>query len=235
MNTKLRPGIAMIELIFALVIIGITLMSAPMLISTAEKSGYVAIQQEAINEAATQVNMIMGYHWDQNTADERFLDPILMVSSGVSDLAEVNTTSNPNTGRRLGTPTQSYRTFIINNSRLSASTIPSTGNNNKNDITDFIGDTNLTLIKSSSSEYIETTSININTAISYSEDNVSSGYNQSSIVFNPFTASGGTTNIKSIIVSLTSLGGVSELDKNIVLRAFSSNIGGYILEERDVN
>ncbi len=235
MNKKLRPAIAMIELIFALVIIGITLMSAPMLISTAEKSGYVAIQQEAINEAATQVNMIMGYHWDPSTADERFLDPILIVSSGVSDLAEVNTTSNPNTGRRLGTPTQSYRTFIINNSRLSATTIPSTGNNNKNDITDFIGDTNLTLIKSSSSEYIETTSININTAISYSEDNVSSGYNQSSIVFNPFTASGGTTNIKSIIVTLTSLGGVSELDKNIVLRAFSSNIGGYQLEERDVN
>ena len=68
----LRPAIAMIELIFALVIMAIVLMSAPMLISTATKSGYVAIQQEAINAAASQVNMIMGYHWDENSADELY-------------------------------------------------------------------------------------------------------------------------------------------------------------------
>ncbi len=44
-----RPAIAMIELIFAIVIIGIVLMSVPQLISTAAKSGYVTIQQEAIS------------------------------------------------------------------------------------------------------------------------------------------------------------------------------------------
>jgi hypothetical protein len=68
-KTTLRPAIAMVELIFAIVIMGIVLMSAPMLISTASKSGYVAIQQEAINEAASQVNMIMGYHWDENNTN----------------------------------------------------------------------------------------------------------------------------------------------------------------------
>ena len=235
MNKKIRPAIAMIELIFAIVVIGITLMSAPMLMSTASKSSYVAIQQEAINEAATQINMIMGYHWDPSTTDERFLDPILIVSSGSSDLAEVNTTSNPNTGRRLGTPAESYRTFIINNSRLSATPIPSTGNNVKDDITDFIGDTNLTLIQSSTSEYVETTSVNINTEIYYSEDNVSGTYNQSSITYNPFSISGGISNIKSIVVTLTSSAGIEDLNKTITLHAFSCNIGGYKLEERDVN
>ena len=235
MNKKLRPAIAMIELIFAIVVIGITLMSAPMLMSTASKSSYVSIQQEAINEAATQVNMIMGYHWDPRTTDERFLDPILIALGGSSDLDEVNTTSNPNTGRRLGTPRESYRTFIINNSRLHATPMPGTGNNVKDDITDFIGDTNLTLIQSSTSEYVETTSININTAIYYSEDNVSGTYRQSSITYNPFSISGGDSNIKSIVVTLTSSAGIEELNKTISLRAFSCNIGGYKLEERDVN
>ena len=66
----MRKAIAMIELIFAIVIMGIILMSAPMLISNASQSGYVAMQQEGINEAATQVNMIMGHYWDENNVDE---------------------------------------------------------------------------------------------------------------------------------------------------------------------
>jgi len=233
---KLRPAIAMIELIFALVIIGITLMSAPMLISTAEKSGYVAIQQEAINEAASQLNMVLGYHWDPQTTDERFLDPILIVSNGSSDLDELNTTANPNTGRRQGTPSESYRSFIINGTRLNATAIPATGSATKDDITDFIGDTNLTLIQASASEYVETTTININTALMYSPDTVGGGYNSSSIDYTPFSSLGsGTSNIKTIIVTLTNPGAVAELSKTIVLRAFSCNIGGYQLEEKDVN
>jgi len=83
LNIKIkRPAIAMIELIFAIVIMGIVMMSAPMIISTAAKSGYVTIQQEAINEAASQINMIMGYHWDESSSDETFLDPILSVTHG---------------------------------------------------------------------------------------------------------------------------------------------------------
>ncbi len=110
MNKKiLRPAIAMVELIFAIVIIGIALLSAPMLISTAAKSGYVAMQQEGINEAATKVNMIMGYHWDENNVDESFLAPILNTNNGDSSLDEVGTT-----GRRAGTPLESQRNRLLN-------------------------------------------------------------------------------------------------------------------------
>ena len=235
MNTKtLRPAIAMIELIFAIVIMGIVLMSAPMLISTATKSGYVAIQQEAINEAASQINMIMGYHWDENDANETYLDPILQVSNGYTDLDEDGTT-----GRRSGTPRESYRSFIRSDGTddLNASasiSFTSDVETEEDDIDDFEGDSNLTLIETSAAEYVETTTIDINTAISYNTDNVvSDGYNQSSIVYNPFSTSGGTTNIKSITVTLTSTSGLDELEKNIVLRSFSCNIGGYKLEERD--
>lgn len=225
----LRPAIAMIELIFAIVIIGITLMSAPMLISTAAKSGYAAIVQEAINATSSQVNMIMGYHWDENSADELFLDPILGVSAGSSDLNE----SFPS-GRRIGTPAESSRCFVrSDNQRLDATPIGS-GNSAKNDINDFAGYTDLFEIEFSLADYIEKTTIDINTAISYNNDNVSGGYNQSSITFNPFSnaATGSTTNIKSIIVTLTSSSAADELKKSIIMSAFSCNIGGYELEEK---
>ncbi len=226
----LRPAIAMIELIFAIVIMGIVMMSAPMLISTASQSTYVALQQEGINEAASRVNMIMGYAWDENNTDDMYIPPILNVSSGASDLDEVRPTA-----RRIGTPMVSQRTFILSDrdsSELNASTLGSDGGDT-DDIDDFIGDISLTLIEAATVDYVERTTVNIKTAIAYNSDNPSGGtYTAQTITFVPFTASGGTTNIKSIEVNLTSTTTLDELEKTIILRAFSCNIGGYELKER---
>ncbi len=235
----MRPAIAMLELIFAIVIMGIILMSAPRLISTAAQSGYVAIQQEAINEAASQVNMIMGYHWDENDANESYIDPILKVSaSGDDELEEAAPT-----GRRLGTPVESYRTFIrsdgVDDLTASADTSFGTADGNEteeDDIDDFAGDTDLIEIETAVADVIEKATININKSISYSTDSTDeANYNLSDITYTPFTSSGGaTTNIKSITVTLTSTDDApDELDKEIILRAFSCNIGGYKLEERN--
>lgn len=228
----MRPAIAMLELIFAIVIMGIILMSAPQLISTAAKSGYVAIQQEAINEAASQANMIMGFHWDENDVSDEYIDPILIVSNGHSDLDE-----NGATGRRQGTPKESYRAFVRSDGvdDLNASSLGTDGTESgKDDIDDFTGVTHLIEIETSVADTVEKATIDIANSISYNTDTVTGGYNQSSIVFSPFSnAPSGTTNIKSITVSLTSSSGVEELDKNITLRAFSCNIGGYKLEERE--
>ncbi len=242
LKTKImRPAIAMLELIFAIVIMGIILMSAPMLISTAAKSGYVAIQQEAINEAASQVNMIMGYHWDENDADERYIDPLLQVSSTTAGLVEAGTT-----GRRPGTPKESYRTFIRSDGvdDLAASTIGTsdtgeTGDHDEDDIDDFNGDTSLFEIEPAGPvDYVEdTTTININTTVRYISDTAT--YNTSSLTFSPdlnissgTTSSASSTNIKRITVTLTS-SGPEELEKEIILHGFSCNIGGYKLEEKD--
>ena len=247
MNKKtLRPAIAMIELIFAIVIMGIVLMSAPMLISTAAKSGYVAIQQEAINEAASQVNMIIGYHWDESTTDESFLDPIVQVSAGHAELKEANI-SGVLTGHRLGTPQESLRGFIRSDgNRTSASIIGiidtgETGQYNEDDIDDFDGSTSLKEIDDAGSvDYVEdNTTINIATEVRYISDTANYTTPTSGVMtFNPdFTGTGATastasTNIKRITVTLTS-SGPAELNKNIVLHAFSCNIGGYRLEEKD--
>ena len=240
MKIKIRPAIAMIELIFAIVVIGIVLMSAPQLIRTAAKSGYVAMQQEGINEAASHINMIMGLHWDENNTDQEFLDPILHTDSSTADLKV-----SDNNRTRIGTPKESYRSYIRSdgNKELNATAIgfdtSESLKGDEDDIDDFNGEIyNLRVAQNSPDvDYIEKEgNITINTTIRYSKDDTGTsgggGYNTSTIAYIPFRPETGTTNIKSIEVNLTSASGVSELQKEIILHAFSCNIGGYKLEEK---
>jgi len=230
----LRPAIVMIELIFAIVIIAIVLLSAPQLIATATKSGYVAIQQEAINEAATQVNMILGYSWDANNTNETFLPPVLRVTHGDGDLNE-----SLLTGRRSGTPSHSYRSFYRSDGLdFNASAIGDEGGT-LDDMDDFNGNIGLISIESSSADYIETDTVKIATVVHYGTDACTGGTYKNpgidhEIVYTPTFSSVATpsSNIKYISVRLTSNSSLDELDKNISFNAFSSNIGGFQLEER---
>ena len=235
----LRPAVAMIELIFAIVIMAIILMSAPMLISTAAKSGYVAIQQESINEAASRVNMIMSFHWDENSADATVLDPILQTASTITDLAETTYSDGNGTGIRRGTPRESYRSFVRpDGSRVTATAAGSLGNDGvENDMDDFIGTIGLILSGAGTGEdYIEK-NVTMVTTVSYISDApVGNSYNANMLNFDAnFTQTlGSTTSIKRISTTLTSdAASPEELDKTITLHSFSCNIGGYNLEERD--
>ena len=237
MNKKnLRSAIAMIELIFAIVIIGITLMSAPILISQASKSGYVAIQQEGINEAASHISMIMGYDWDESNTQSDSYDTILRTDSAVAD---INESTNPNfPGYRIGTPKESMRNYKVGGtSRLDASNIGSEiGETEEDDIDDFSG-TIIHLDDLSSGSAVadnieKTTDINMSTSVVYISDAPATGtaYNSNTLTLNPDLSGAGSTtitsNIKHITVTLTSESGVDELSKTIILHAFSSNIGG---------
>ncbi len=234
--TTLRPAIAMIELIFAIVIMGIVMMSAPQLISTATKSGYVTIQQEAISQAASRVNMIMGYPWDEANVDDSAYSVLLQTSSPVADLNESNRTVGVITleGYRPGTPMQSLRNFKAPiTPRLPASL---TNEGDEDDMDDFVGSLGLKLEGTGiGSDYIEENAT-ITTTISYLKDDTNeTGYSYNSITFdpdfdNPLTLS---RNIKGITVRLTSdSASPDELNKTITFRAFSCNIGGYELERR---
>ncbi|MBD3788773.1 MAG: type II secretion system protein [Campylobacterales bacterium] len=226
----LRPAIGMIELIFAIMVMGIVLLPVPMLLQQATESGFVAIQQEGINEAASQTNMVLGYHWDENDTDERYIDPILSVIAGDSNLNEFN-----NTGRRIGTPQESKRSFVRDDSQRFVASVLGSDSNDSDDMDDFIGSWHLWLAENvtNHSDYAERTTINIATTVNYINDTVAGGYQGTDITFSPSWANaGGTTNIKHIQVTLTSTSGTDELNKTIILHAFSSNIGGTMLEER---
>ena len=223
-----RPAIAMIELVFAITIMGIALMAVPNLLTISSKSGFVTLQQEAINEASAHISAIMTYAWDENDTNESFLPPILKVSNGDSELDE-----DGDSGKRAGTPIESYRKFITSGGfRLDASaTLGKDSDDTENDdIDDFNGEsTGLIVVQESNSDYVDK-NVTMTTTVEYMDD--TANYDSNSFTFNPFNTKSGTTNIKQITVRLTSDSGVSELSKDIVLRAFSCNIGSYHLERK---
>ena len=227
-NIRSRPAIAMIELIFALVIMGIALMSAPMLMSVASSSVVVALQQEGLNEASSRVNMILTYPWDENDTNDSCIPPVLVVSKdGDSQLEMI-----PSTYRRVGVPlTTNSRTFKCGDKNLTASIVV----DGKNDIDDFIGTTRLDTPGGGSGgvDYIEQKTVLISTAVSFGND--SADYDSQQIAFAPAPGPGGSTNIKIITVTLTSDSSVDELkEKSITFTAFSCNIGGIAYRSKEI-
>jgi len=237
-QTQNRAAIAMIELIFAIVIMGLILMTAPMVIRTATKSGYVALQQESIAAVSSEIGMILTHHWDEEDTDQNQSAPIL-ITNGDSALNEIFPT-----GLRAGTPIFSKRNFLTSvGGRLSATPEGNLGHdsNDRDDIDDFS-----TLVSSLYDEESTTTSdgdyidkdIELTTTVSYISDAPTSGSyygTGTSINFNLNTSAGSpgtTTNIKKVVVNLTTTKTDEEMEKSIVLRAFSCNIGTYELAER---
>lgn len=230
---KLRRAIAMVELVIAITVIGITLLAAPMLIERSTKSSFVALQQESIAAASTQMAMIMSRQWDENNAEPLEKYPVLQTASTIIP--------NCTGARPPGVTSASGRYCRGENtgSLFNASTI---GDDlaDDDDIDDFNGQSYTISIYETESfetyqgDYIDR-NISVSSSISYGDDvprlssgGASAGGYDSDIAFsNPFTANpSGTTNIKRIQVTLTSTNPATELsDKEIELSAFMCNIG----------
>lgn len=224
-SIKTKKAIAMIELIFALVIMGIVLMSAPMLIHQSIKSSNVALQQEAIVATASQTAIILSMHWDENNTE-----------AGNSRILEVNRTSFlfPPLGLMDGNETlENVRSFNGNKPTVSANLGTDTNETTYTDYDDIDdyhnSDFGLMLFNKESTtadigEYVDT-NISIKTTVRYTQEN-----NVSRNI-----TTGSFSNIKFIKVNLTSKQtNVPELEKNITLKAFSCNIGTYAIYGREV-
>jgi len=221
----------MIELIFALVIMGITMLSAPLLISQATNSSFTAFQQESVAMLASHTNAMLTYAWDeQNTESQvNFTLNILTVTDGNPAL---DGASRVNPGSRQDTLRAATTLMGLDGNFTTPDTV--------DDVDDFSGlDQNLSATIDaiiSDGEYIDQ-DINITTQVNYIvEKNVD--YTNTSIVYDlPKPTSVASTNIKHITTTLTSISTSNELNsKNIVLRAFMCNIGAAkILSSQDVS
>ena len=221
-----RPAIAMIELVFAIVIMGIAVMSAPSLISTATQSTESVFAQESIDQGVTRIAMILTYPWDENDANSSF-PLVLRVSNG--DPALEPSASDP--FRRKGVPKNpgpsgaiveagKHRVFATQQGEeLNASAIgldAGEGPGSEDDIDDFT-DTTLQTVQSTGGDYV-LSGVTIATSVSYASD--SANYGNRSFTYVPVAGSP-TTNIKKIDVNVSSTHGLP-----ITLHAFSCNIGG---------
>ena len=220
---KTKRAIAMIELIFALVIMGIALMSAPMLIQQSIKSSNIALQQEAISAAASQVAIVLSMHWDEANAN---------IPAGASPILDTNRSGyifppvglTDVTGRNIKDNNITLKPTLFNNFG------PDTNESSYIDFDDVDDYNNqsfgLMLFNNESTssdigEYVDT-NISIRTTVRYTkESNVLEDINST---ISPYS------NIKAIKVNLTSNSGVAELDKNITFQAFSCNIGTYSIK-----
>ena len=247
-----RRGIAMIELIFALVIIAIVLLSSPMLINQSMSSSFVALQQEAIAAAASQVSILLSKQWDE--ANTNTVAPIISLN-----------TPNPspfnNSFNGLGTNVVARVATDGGGAAVVCSRIGSDGNETEanaslsyDDIDDYdgfnmsvsvfinhLGDAEST--SAATGDYVDV-NLSISNSITFADDapngapiwlvNSSGEIEAGNTIFSTqdirsVGVGDEESQIKFIKVNLTSTNpsATSELSKNITLNAFSCNLGTY--------
>ena len=224
---QLRTAIAMIELIFAIVVMGIALLSAPMILGMSIQSANISMQQESIAATASELSLIMTHPWDEGDSNNTTGFGILRVAGGDPAL-------------NFGSRDVAYNR-IFNNAPMkeNASLAEDFGNGDDiplNDIDDFHGVVSTVALYNSVSEvsnlgnnegeYLKGANFTLTTAVDYIND--AADYANGSVAFNPpFSTSGASTNIKRIRVTLTPAGNPPppEHDQLITLSAFVCNIG----------
>jgi len=248
---KSKKAIAMIELIFALVIMGIVLLSAPMLIQQSIKSSNIALQQEAIVAAASQTSIVLSMHWDENNSNTQPGEsPILRVNRTAPASPTMKIIANgmvvaPSRPVPYTFPPKGLTSGVVGRNTKEAggtTLLPSTTlgpdlnqtDVNETDYTKFddvddYANSSFGLIlfnKENTSadigEYVDT-NISIATTVNYTQENAVSS-----------STGGSVSNVKYITVNLTNNQNIPELEKNITMKAFSCNIGTYAIYGKEL-
>ncbi|MDD5406822.1 MAG: hypothetical protein PHE73_07805 [Sulfurovaceae bacterium] len=217
---KNRKAVAMIELIFSIVVMGIVLLSIPMITAQSSRSEDSAIMQESVAAAASQMQLIMGKFWDESDTNTSLGSPILITDS-----------HNFTTKAGLNSDGRTYRSTI--GTELYATAPANFADGVENDMDDYNNfNTTVSIYRTentttSTGDYIDI-NINMISTVDYIGDSIilapTTTFN-----YNPTAANlgGATSNIKRISLTLTSAE-PTFANKNIRLDAFSCNIGSAI-------
>lgn len=214
---KKRNAIAMIELIIAIVIMGIALLAIPMINKEAVKSGESAMLQESVAAGASQIQLILSKHWDEGNANPALGASILTTTSG-----NFNTHGGLNPASRT--------TLNTNGVAVAASNPLGAEGGDSDDIDDFnniaVNLANIQATTTLQGDYADTTVI-MNTVVTYGADNFNTAQTINAV--DPFGGGAPTTNIKLVTMTLSHGGAATNIDfidsKSVVLYAFSCNIG----------
>lgn len=220
----MNKGFSLIEVVLAIVIIAISMLTVPMLLTQTSKSNEFSIIQESILASSTKMINILSYSWDKNSYDEtnkilRTLD----ITNGDSELNRIVNSTNDN-NLRIGhiyyDKRRRFFDYILIGKKYPDTTVnPSTPVS----INDFHNQT--TTIGGSGAYDYKDPKMSISSKIYYIPDNTD--YSKTDIYFT-FTTPTTTpitntknTNIKMIVIDTAS----PLLGRHLILRAFESNIG----------
>lgn len=226
---KNRKAVAMIELIFAIVVMGIAMLAIPMITSQGTKGSESAMMQESISQVAANMNAVLAKYWDNENTNPGKEEIILSTGSG-------------NFATRLGLVNLYNQRTITGQTPASNAVTNTTAEDpdGSDDISDLNGQVvNLNLYQGQSNDvndgdYIDK-KISMATTVAFAPDNVVVAGNTLTYNFNPTANAAGSTNIKRVNVFLTTTetssvsqnGGLDTI-KQIGLNGFSCNIGGAI-------
>lgn len=209
----MRSAMSMLELVFAIVVMGIAVMSLPLILTQVQTNNTFSLQQEAILAAKTKIGDILTYEWDHNSYDVAAQRSFVLTAiNGNGDL-----NCSATTFRRIGHVNADYRRKCS----LAGATASAIGTDGLDDIDDFNGQATTitaTLEGAGTLDYVFT-ALTLTPTITYASDTATySNTPLNNFTFNPNNANV-RTNIKTIAV--TASGG----NQNITLRTFSCNIG----------
>ena len=226
-----RHAFTMIELIFALVIMGITFLTLPTILLRNADSVENNLIQESIFLAASKLSQVLSFNWDQNSAE-----------TGVNTLetADVITVSNGDnlldrnfSDFRIGHFPQAKRRRMTPSSAIRSATAIGSGGGVMDDIDDFDNLNNYTLVGAGSGSGYKK-SYRADVQVTYVDDASFAGAPVNTYSSNPLnfiftTASAGdnaanSTNLKMIEVSIDQ-NNSDGWQQTLLLRAYVANIG----------
>ncbi len=212
----LRKASSMIELVIAIVVMGIAVMALPLMLERSQENNAFAIQQETILAARTQIGDILTYPWDENSIRNNVVG--VLNTNSPEDELDRNTTI-----RRVGHVLADKRRKFFNADINSSNPLGQEGTD-IDDIDDF---TNVIQFDATGGlDYrfdfnMTTTALYVNDSANYSAQDMATFTLDTNASLN-------TTNIKMIALTLNG----TNLD-TFTLRAYSTNIGGSQLLRRD--
>jgi hypothetical protein len=212
----MRLGASMIELVIAIVVMGIAVMSLPLILTQSQNSNAMALQQEAILATKTKLGYLLSYEWDANSYDAlASVSRVLNTTASASADSDFNTTTTRRTGHVVADNRRRLRDDLA---------APSTDGGAGwadaalEDIDDFDGKDENTTIASETMDYIF--NLQLMPTVNYISDTASYVNQQDmNFTFDANTTFTNPTNIKMITVTTTGN------NIKIVLRAFASNVG----------
>ena len=128
-----RAAFTFIELIFAIVIIGISVISLPLMIQTTSTGIEKNLVQEAVFAASTQLNQAIAANWDENSLLDAGVDSLARV---IDDGTCENNSSSPRYRYKIGHITQPYHRRCLDSNATGISGAAATA---VNALEDFAG------------------------------------------------------------------------------------------------
>lgn len=213
----MRKAASMLELVIAIVVMGIAVMTLPLILTQSQNANALALQQEVILATKTKLGYILAYEWDANSYDTNAsVSRVLNTSNSASADSDFNAT----TTRRIGHISADNRRRLRDDM---ASPTPSGsagwGNAPLLDIDDFHNKVENTTVVAADMDYIF--NLELNSSVTYINDSALYSNQDINFVFDASSTPANPTNIKMITVRTKD----TSNNVNIILRAFASNIG----------